>query len=111
MSYLGSCQPLTCFVLKTAQQDKEQVQYPADAKESKSEQPDDSGADLANIETVTSQVTEKQAQEERYPLARVDVATAVFVDVGIVVDHIDDDPHNDARYLCNRRRGYYYISL
>ena len=83
------CQSLTGFVFEAAQQDEDQIQKPADTEEAKGQQPDDAGADLADVEAVGPQIAQEQAQEECGPLTLVDIAAMDFVDIGIVVNHID----------------------
>ena len=82
-------QTLAGFVAETAEENEDQIQDPADAEETGGEEPDDTGADLANIETVDAEVAQKQAQEEGNPFAFMDI-TPVFIDVGVLIHNIDD---------------------
>lgn len=78
------------FIPEAAQQNENQIQNPADAKETHGEQPDDASTDLADVEPVRAKVTQEQAQEEGYPFIFRDVASEIFVDVCVVIHNIDD---------------------
>ena len=81
-------QVLTGLVPEASEDDENQIQKPADPEEADCEQPDDAGADLANIETMDAETTQEQAQEEGNPFALVDIPI-VFVNVGVLIHHID----------------------
>ena len=80
---------LTGFVAEAAEENEDQIQDPADAEETGGKQPDDAGADFADVETVNTEVTQEQAQEEGNPFAFMDI-TPVFIDVGVLIHNVND---------------------
>ena len=83
------CQRLSGLIPETAKENENQIQNPADAKETHSQQPDDAGADFADVKAVDAEIAQEQAQEEGDPLTFMNVAAEIFIDVGIVVNDID----------------------
>lgn len=80
---------LTSFVTEAVKENEDQIQDPADAKETGGEQPDDAGADFADVEAVDAEIAQEQAQEEGNPFAFMDV-TPVFIDVGVLIHNVND---------------------
>lgn len=86
-----SDQRLPGLIPEAAQEDKNQIQEPADAEESQSKHPDQSGTDLTHIESMNPKPAQEQAKEERNPTALMDVSKiSVDILVGVVIYHIDD---------------------
>lgn len=80
-------QTLSGLIFETAEENHDQIQNPADAAQAEGTKPDNAGEDLANVETVDSQLTQKQAEPEGSPFLFELVAS--IIDICVVVDDID----------------------
>lgn len=80
-----SGQGLPGLVPEAAQKDEDQIQEPADTEEANSKHPDQTGTDLAHIESMYTQPTQEQTKEERCPLALMDVPESADVPVYVVI--------------------------
>ena len=76
-------------VLRSVQENENQVNKPAKSKQAASQQPDDTSSGLANIETVCAEPAKEQAQKESDPPILMNVAKTAIV-INIVVNNVDN---------------------
>lgn len=91
------CQGVSGLITEAASKDQKQIDKPANAKHANGKEPKDTCAGFAYIETVRTEITQKQAKEKGGPFTLMCIRNsgtitiiAVSVGIGVCIYNVND---------------------